>query len=39
MLWHINIWRTEYAPNDATQIMRLAQNHLKQEIQKRNTLK
>jgi len=35
MFWHMNIWRTEYASNDVTKIMRLAQNHLKREIRKK----
>ena len=38
MFWHMNMWRTEYASDDATKIMRLAQNYLKWEIQKRHKL-
>ena len=39
MFWHVNIWKAEYASDDATKIMRLAQNYLKREIQKRHKLK
>jgi len=38
IFWHMNIWRTEYASDDATKIMRLAQNHLKREIQNKKNI-